>query len=215
MRDIIDEFMDEIKLASGLGFAKEAEGAESMAYGSFSVHNSAPDSPELTRNQSALKLPREEPCVSEIQLYSDDGRRSMDSEDKYRDRHKKHKRDSLLHHESIDNDRNSNRKRHDRMDYSKRPDRRNSDRQLHERTRNRNRDDPEASREIISRSSDGNLSKLHEGKSHRREESRHDSEHRHKHERKKHKDRRSDPVHSGFEDRYDPSKTRYNSESDA
>lgn len=215
MRDIIEEFMDEIKKASEHGSAKDSEKAEARAFESSSAHKSSSNTLEWRKSETELKLSRKEQQVNGAHLHSHDAYRSMHSEDKHLEHYKQHKHTSRRHDEKLDDDdgRSIKRARHDGKNYSRSPDRQRSSYHLPRYSRNRgSQDDPEISRGISSRSSDGSLNKSDERKSRQREEDGRNLKPRNRHKSKKHNDMRSD---SEFEDRYNPSESHDNYEDDA
>ncbi|XP_071920872.1 U11/U12 small nuclear ribonucleoprotein 48 kDa protein-like [Coffea arabica] len=213
MRDIIDEFMDKIKQASGHSFPKDGENTEARAFEGSSLHNSSSDTLKPRKSETKLELIRNEQHVYGASLHSNHAHGSIHSEDKYIEHYKQHKRTSQRHGESLDDNRSTKRSRHDRESYSRSPDRQRSGYHLHGYTRNRgSRDDPESSRAAISRSSDTSRSKSTERKTRRREDDGRNSELRNRDRRKKHNDITSG---SEFEDRYNPLESHDDYDDDA
>lgn len=227
MRDIIDEFMNEIKQAGAHGSAEGGEKAEESAFRS-SLRNSSSDILEPGKNDRELELSRAEQHFYGAVLHSHAGHRSTHSEDKYLDNYKQHKRNSRRHHEDLyddrstdprrdknnysrspDDDRSTKRARHDKSNYSRSPDQGRSGYHFHGYARSHGRrDDPEIHGAVICRSSDGSLSKSDERKCQQRQEDGHNWERRNSHTRKKRKDIKSDSFCMEFEDRYNPSESR-------
>lgn len=214
MRDIIDEFMDKIKQASGQNFPKDSDNTEARAFKSSSLCNSSSDTLKPRKSETKLELIGKEPHVYGASLHSNHAHVSIHSEDKYFERYKQYKRSSQEHGESLDdNNRSTKRSRHDRKSYSRSPDRQRSGYHLHGYTWNRrSQDDPKSSRATISRSSDASCSKSTEGKTHQREDDGRNSELRNREKRKKHNDIASG---SGFEDRYNPLESHDDYDDDA
>lgn len=225
MRDIINEYMEDIKQARNV-----ADGTKEVILRA-SVHDSSLNVAESEKNQSTFGGSREDSHGYRDQTHFHD-RRSMDFVEKYRGDDKQYRYDSQQHHGLPENHRNIKRSRKERRDYSRSPgqphsssgrsikrgrphrkdystspdkQRRDSHAEGH-RTRRGNKDDPEITEENFPRSSDRSCSMSYRQNSHRREENEHNSEHRYRNTR--HRGSISATSHREFEDRYTPSESR-------
>lgn len=219
MRDIIDEYMDQIKQASNA-----AKGANEVLY-----ENSL-DVVMSKKYQSTLG-------ASSVDSYEAHRRdhRSTDYEKKYLGKDKQHRHDSQQH-DRKEYFRSSD--RHDGREYSRSPDRqlRGSERCIYKDRHDRkeyfrssnqqnsksysqgyktNQVVTDATNEKLPRSSDKSHSMSYVQKSHHREEKEHYSERRDKYTTKKHERSRSTSSHIEFKDRYVPSESHRTYEDDA
>lgn len=219
MRDIIDEYMDQIKQANNA-----AKGANEVLY-----ENSL-DVVMSEKYQSTLG-------ASSVDSYEAHRRdhRSTDYENKYLGKDKQHRHDSQQH-DRKEYFRSSD--RHDGREYSRSPDRqlRGSERCIYKDRHDRkeyfrssnqqnsksysqgyktNQVVTDATNEKLPRSSDKSRSMSYLQKSHHREEKEHYSERRDKYTTKKHERSRSTSSHIEFKDRYVPSESHRTYEDDA
>lgn len=222
MRDIIDEYMDQIKQASNA-----AKGAHEVLF------DNSLDVIKSEKYQSPFR-------ASSVDSYEahrrDHG--STDYENKYLGKDKQHRHDSQQHHKHVKNERSIKTARHDGREYSRSPDRwprrsersiykdrhdrkeyfRSSDRQnsrSHSQGYKTNQVVTHTTNEKLPQSSDKSCSMSYGQKSHHREENEHYSEGRDKYTKKKHERSRSTSSHIEFKDRYVPLESHGTYEDDA
>ncbi|KAF5948165.1 hypothetical protein HYC85_014122 [Camellia sinensis] len=206
MRDIIEEYMDDITQAGGIGCLIKGTEEAGKFTPEPSLHDISSDVDVLRKNvRDSSEISREWSHAYKKQLDSHNNIRSTRFEHVSSEDHKRHRHDSSRHHEHLDTRRRSvERDRCDRDYYSKSPDRRRS----HDHSSNReHRNNVELSIKNFSRSSDSGPSRSHGRQTNRRrEQSDRNSETKDRRRRHAYRDRRSDSVTSQeFEDRYDPS----------
>lgn len=206
MRDIIEEYMEEIKLAGGIGcLVKGTEEAGTYASEPFALHGISTDDEARMSIPNSSEVHKGRQQGYSKQLTSEYPVRSTRFEDESPERNVLQRQDShsKRHLEAYSGDRN----RHDRWYY------RNADGQRcnsgsYEKLVDRGqRDDNKVPRKYLPLSSDGGHSRSHE-QSHRSNRTHKSVEPKDSYQRNAHRKGRSDSVvHHEFEDRYDPSES--------
>ncbi|KAL7185049.1 hypothetical protein ACSBR2_027065 [Camellia fascicularis] len=208
MRDIIEEYMDDITQAGGIGCLINGTEEAGKFTPEPSLHDIYSDVDKLKKNvRDSSEMSREWSHGYKKQLDSHNNIRSTRFEHVSSEDRKRHRQDSSRHHEHLDTRRSVERDRRDRDYYSKSPDRRRS----RDHSSNReHRNNVEWCMKNFSRSSDSSHSRSHERQTNRRmEQSDRNSETKDRRQRHAYRDRRSGSVTSQeFEDRYDPSESR-------
>ncbi|CAK9137734.1 unnamed protein product [Ilex paraguariensis] len=213
LRDIIAEYMEEIKQAGGIGcLVKGAEEAEMLASKPSSVRYSSRDFSELKESlPDSSEVSREPAHGYRKQLHSENNIQSTTFQDAYPEDKKQQGRDSNMHHRNLEARRNIDTDRHDREYNSRSPDGRRSSGFLHEQTSSRGLPDKvEVSRKYFPRSPVRNHSRSvsYERDSHRREGVDHNTESKDRKQKNTKRSYRSDSARfHDFDDRYDPSKS--------
>ncbi|CAL5404068.1 unnamed protein product [Camellia sinensis] len=208
MRDIIEEYMDDITQAGGIGCLIKGTEEAGKFTPEPSLHDISADVDKLKKNVcDSSEISREWTHGYKKQLDSHNNIRSTRFEHVSSEDRKRHRQDSSRHHEHLDTRRSVERDWRDRDYYSKSPDRRRS----RDHSSNReHRNNVEWCMKNFSRSSDSGHSRSHERQTNRRtEQSDRNSETKDRRQRHAYRDRRSGSVTSQeFEDRYDPSESR-------
>ncbi|CAL5406927.1 unnamed protein product [Camellia sinensis] len=208
MRDIIEEYMDDITQAGGIGCLIKGTEEAGKFTPEPSLHDISSDVDKLKKNVcDSSEISREWTHGYKKQLDSHNNIRSTRFEHVSSEDRKRHRQDSSRHHEHLDTRRSVERDWLDRDYYSKSPDRRRS----RDHSSNReHRNNVEWCMKNFSRSSDSGHSRSHERQTNRRtEQSDRNSETKDRRQRHAYRDRRSGSVTSQeFEDRYDPSESR-------
>ncbi|KAM7532147.1 hypothetical protein LguiB_035557 [Lonicera macranthoides] len=194
MREIIEEFMEEIKQAGGSGcLPKGAEEAGMLASKTSSFHDSSTDS-ELKRSES--------PHGYKKHIVSNNSTKSTRFKEESPEDEKRHRQDSHKQNAHIE-DQIGERNRHVREYYSRSPDRQ----RIYDRTSEQ--DDAEMSRKHFPKSSNRSHSRSRGHNSHRRYQVDQNVEEKDTRRRSRQRYHRSDSVtRHEFEDRYDPSRSR-------
>ena len=140
MRDIIDGYMEEIKLAGGIGRFEKGTEEEEMS-------SKPPSAPEVTVNElRKVNSHSSESNHYHKESYPDHNSRSKASKDLLRQYYEQQGRSNHGHHEKLEYQRSANQDRHGRV-YSRSPERYRSRAQSHERSgHQRGRDDAKLTR---------------------------------------------------------------------
>ncbi|KAL2482108.1 U11/U12 small nuclear ribonucleoprotein 48 kDa protein [Forsythia ovata] len=212
MRDIIEEYMEEIKSSGGIGcIGKGIEDAEALPSEKISVLDSS-----IGIFDSRKNLPQTlEGSGGRSHSYKKELHTRDDSKD-FKEDNENHRRDPKRHYRYQDFNDGNEKVKHNRDDYSRSLDGRNSSSHSHVQTHSRGKQDYiEVSGEGSSRRSDRSHSKSHDRSSHKREREEDNWEHRDLRRSKINKDRRSDnKSRNEFVDRYDPFDSRDTYEDD-
>ncbi|XP_009797133.1 U11/U12 small nuclear ribonucleoprotein 48 kDa protein [Nicotiana sylvestris] len=198
MRDIIEEYMEEIRQAGAINCpTKGAEEAKLPLSSTYRMDNSYVDKAEFGKRQldsSALSKGREGGYGKEF--HTDGEVHSADFKDDYSADMEKASR---WHHQHVVAERSNGRSRQDPKSYSRSPNQREASAYSHESTiTQEKRDFSKESRENFPRSSSRSYHKSHEKSSSRRERSDCNSDI---------KKRKARDASDDFDDRYDPSKS--------
>ncbi|XP_057463136.1 U11/U12 small nuclear ribonucleoprotein 48 kDa protein [Actinidia eriantha] len=194
MRDIIEEYMEEITQAGGIGCLTEAV-EEAKKFTSEPSLYIATDVDGLKKNvYDSSEITREQAHGYKKQLYPHNNVRSTRSEYESPEYQKHRRRESSRHQEHLEAQRSVDRDKRDRDYYSRSPDRQRSNSRSHDRIRYHGHRDSH--------------SRSHERSNHQREPGDRNSELKDRQQRQGYRDRRSDSVTlRNFEDRYDPSES--------
>ncbi|GFZ05957.1 hypothetical protein Acr_18g0001270 [Actinidia rufa] len=194
MRDIIEEYMEEITQAGGIGCLTEAV-EEAKKFTSEPPLYIATDVDELKKNvYDSSEITREQAHGYKKKLYPHNNVRSTRSEYESPEYQKHRRRESSRHHDHLEAQRSVDRDKRDRDYYSRSPDRQRSNSRSHDHIRYHGHRDSH--------------SRSHERSNHQREPGDWNSELKDRQRRQGYRDRRSDSVTlRDFEDRYDPSES--------
>ncbi|KAF2288256.1 hypothetical protein GH714_005319 [Hevea brasiliensis] len=142
MRDIIDEYMEEIKQAGGIGCFEKVAEEEGLPRKPPSTTDIALDVNELRKSSSkSSEAIRSTPNHCQKQLHSDHNIRSTTSRDASLQYSEQRGQGHNRHHEQVEYPRSAGRDSHGRQPYSRSPERHKSHGLLHERSsRYRERD---------------------------------------------------------------------------
>lgn len=200
MRDIIDEYMEEIKKVNGI--LQEADGVEPRGSEGYSVPGDHLNTITLEKNKSVDVLSRSQHHDYRGKLHYHSNQSLAPTENALED-NVQGTVDSQKHQRDPENERGVKRARYDR-NFSRSPCRQSdSHLQSHSRSRWKHRD-PEISRERFSQSSDRSHSKSDKHMSLRKEENEFHMENRSSRCRREHQDKKSSSLRAGFENRYSP-----------
>lgn len=203
MRDIIEEYMEEIKSSGGIGcIGKGIEEAEALSSEKFSVLDSSTGIFDTRKSLPDMV----EGSGGRSHSYRKEFHSRYDSKD-FEDDNENHRRDPKRQYGYLDFNAGIEKVKHNRDDYSRSLDGRNSSNHSREQTHSRGkRDYIEVSGESSSRRSDRSHSKSHDRSSHKRERDEDNWEPRDQRRSKTDKDSRSDyKLRNEFVDRYNPS----------
>ncbi|XAR65861.1 hypothetical protein NMG60_11011841 [Bertholletia excelsa] len=207
MRDIIEEHMEIITQAGGIGsLVKDAEQAGKFSSEPSLLHDISTDVVGPRKNECSLHEDGRKQAFSYKKQSHSPNVRSARFEDESVEHLKRHKGDSSWHCDHLEGENGSDRGRHDREYHSRSPNRKRSNDHFKDRVSNyRSNNDMERSRKNISQSPDFSKGRYHEQSKHRRGQV--DRNFRRKDRRQNHSYRdhesKSTMLHE-FEDRYDP-----------
>lgn len=208
MRDIIEEYMEDIRQAGGVDCLTKGEQAQASISGNSSMQDLYRDDAKSNKNQVDSSLMREQPHHYMKGLHSHGEAQSSD----FRDGSSKEiTRDRSHHsHGTVVADRSMGKNGHSRWGYSRSPDRLQSSTYTSKQASlQRKQDDLEGYKEDFSHSSSRKHHKSHDRKSPHRERIDRNLDPGKRRRREAYQDRKSGSILCNeFEDRYNPSESR-------
>nr|GLL17988.1 U11/U12 small nuclear ribonucleoprotein 48 kDa protein [Ipomoea trifida] len=207
MRDIIEEYMEDIRQAGGVDCLTKGEEAQASISGNSSMQGLYRDDAKSNKNKVDSSLMREQSHHYMKGLHSHREAQSSDFRD---DSSKESTRDRSHHsHGTVVADRSVGKNGRSRRDYSRSPDRLQSSTYTSKQASvRRKHDDREAYKEDFSHSSSRKHQKSHDRKSPHRERIERNLDPGKRRRRETHQDHRSgSALRNEFEDRYNPSES--------